>query len=365
MYPFLYALGQFLTIAALSWSASRGILTLSPLSWALTWGLATLLLPPLLNRWGKAPLFIVAGTLCLIWGSSWVLLGSESAHWGALIVLSLGGATVCLTSGAEIATDNWQGTLGWGYFLAAYPLGLALGQLLAYFYPNPGWGPVWGATAALLWWGYAFYRSPRHFNSALLHFQPLPWQGSHSRPLLFLGASALLGAVLSWQIFQLLPLPFQGGALLLTAAALAAGGWSTRRWGVMKSATFSLLLALGALLAPLWAPDGQAWLYTLGLASLNFSLPLLGWSTNRLLPTPGAWSWSLLSAAYLLGALPLYLRAAPLAPSPLHLSALALLALCLLYPALRWTYSILQPVDQTPPQNLRTERLENHTLLVP
>lgn len=315
----------------------------------------------------QAPLGLLADKLN--YNAALALLGCLIAAVGcgfvlhplALVILAgLGSALFYVGSGTEILNCSQSRCLPLGIFLAAGGVGWYFGTTIGSTQPTEVavW-PILAILTAATTIAVFQYKKDPSFQSENQTLQ----LGNLSKTVGLAALLLLLVTMLRSYINCALTLAWVKDYPWLVMLAIfvgqATGGLLTDRFGLMKTASFSLLFS--AILF-VWSENTLAGV--VAVLSLAISTPIAFWTLAKLMPDKRGFSFGLLGGAMFLGFLPLDFQMVPLAPTPQGYVIGSLLILTLLYIALRLAYDIVKPIDQSSPKDIRSAIMGDQTIIV-
>lgn len=282
-------------------------------------------------------------------------------HPLALVILAgLGSALFYVGSGTEILNYSQNKCLPVGIFLASGSVGWYFGTGIGCTQPTEAavWPILAILTATALIAVFQYKKDPS-FKS-----DNLPCNSWNLSKAAYVASLLLiLVTVLRSYIGCGLSLPWVKSSPWLVMLALFAGqsvgGFLSDRFGLMKTASLSLLIAS---ILFVWSENTIAGL--LAVLSLAISTPIAFWTLAKIMTDKRGLSFGLLGGAMFLGFLPLDFNITPLAQTPNGYIVGSLLMLASLYIALRLAYDIVKPIDQSSPKDIKSAMMSDHTIIV-
>lgn len=282
-------------------------------------------------------------------------------HPLALVILAgLGSALFYVGSGTEILNYSQNKCLPVGIFLASGSVGWYFGTSIGCTQPTEAavWPILAIITATALIAVFQYKKDPS-FKSDNLPCQS--WalsKTAYIASLLLILVTVLrsymgCGLALSWVKSS----PWL--VMLALFIGQSIGGFLSDRFGLMKTASLSLLLASVFFV---WSENTIVGF--LAVLSLAISTPIVFWTLAKIVPDKRGLSFGLLGGAMFLGFLPLDFNIAPLAQAPSGYIVGSLLILASLYVALRLAYDIVKPIDQSSPKDIKSAMMSDHTIIV-
>ena len=282
-------------------------------------------------------------------------------HPLALVILAgLGSALFYVGSGTEILNYSQNKCLPVGIFLASGSVCWYFGTSLGCTQPTETavW-PILAILTATALVAVCQYKKDPSFKSDNLPCQA--WD--FSKIACIASLLLILATILRSYIGCGLALPWVKTSPWLVMLALfvgqSIGGFCSDRFGLMKTASLSLLVASVLFV---WSENTIVGL--LAILSLAISTPIVFWTLAKIMPDKRGLSFGLLGGSMFLGFLPLDFNVTILAQTPYGYVVGSLLMLASLYVALRLAYDIVKPIDQSSPKDIRSDMMSDHTIIV-
>ncbi len=315
----------------------------------------------------QAPLGILADKLN--YNAALAILGCLVAAVGcgfvlhplALVILAgLGSALFYVGSGTEILNYSQNKCLPVSIFLASGAVGWHFGTTVGCTQPTEAavWPILAILTAAAVIAVFQYKKDPS-FKSENLSTQSWDLSKIACAASLLLILVTVLRSYINCGLALAWAKDYPWVVMLAIFIGQIAGGFFSDHFGLMKTASFSLLIS--AILFT-WSENLAVGL--LAVLGLAMSAPIAFWTLAKIMPNKRGLSFGLLGGAMFLGFLPLDFNIVPLAQTPYGYIVGSLLMLAGLYIALRLAYDIVKPIDQSSPKDIRSAMMSDHTIIV-
>lgn len=282
----------------------------------------------LADRFNKNALCAASG--CVLVAMAYGFTGVPAA---AAVIAGVGNGLFHIGGGIDVLNVSHEKSSALGVFIAPGALGIFLGKIMG------GQGTVVSLiiiavllTAAFL----ILWIRLRKGKSFISKNRPVSFGKSGSPAILIALVCLFLVVCLRSYVGMTLAFPWKGEGYwswaLIFAVVLgkAAGGFLADRFGAVKTAGVSLLLAAGLFVLPTFPMAGIASIFL-----FNMTMPITLWAVARLLPGAKGFSFGLLTFGLFLGFVPVYLGYPPLFAPGAGFSVLAVGSLILLLVGLR------------------------------
>ncbi|MGM9992244.1 MAG: hypothetical protein ACI376_05270 [Candidatus Bruticola sp.] len=315
----------------------------------------------------QAPLGLLADKLnhnavLAIFGCLMAAVGCGFAtHPLALVILSgLGSALFYAGCGAEMLNHSQSKSVPLSVFLASGGVGWYFGTAAGCGQPTEStvWPIIAVLTSLTLIAVFQYSKDPS-FKSDNTVLKPCSFGKLTTLAIALLIGSMIVRSYLVCGLDSFGPKDYTWAIMLTIALGQIAGSFISDKFGLMKTASLSLLVSAGLFICSSYTLTGY-----LAIFALSMSCPLTFWTLAKIMPDKRGFSFGLLGGAMFLGFLPLDWHFYPIAISNNGFALCVFLILISLYTGLRIAYDIVKPIDQSSPKDIRSAMMSDHTIIL-